>query len=183
MSILHFFTLTLLLTCASINAMDQNVEIVPFNKEKHLATVSALLQETFKRPTLNKRDIVSVLVQKNRSTRRTPAEKILGCISYYNTRPSRLSAPRITTIKYLVVAKEHRNKGYGKHLLRHVEDYARKNNMDKIVGTSTPCAMDFYRTLGARQEDENPWKLSINVSQPNNPPAKEDQASDLERNN
>lgn len=180
-----------LLASASLHAIEPNVEIVPFDKEKHHATVSALLQEKFKPsldiateddPFITPEDNVSVLVPKNRSTGSThPAETILGCISYSNTYPSQPSAPKITTIKYLVVAKEHRGKGYGKHLLQHVQDYARKNNMDKIVGTSTRRSIDFYRKLGARPTDyKNPLAFGINLSQPNNHSTKEDQVSDLD---
>lgn len=159
-----------LLTSASIHAMESNVEIVPCDREKHEEQTFALLKETFKAPEVTDGDIISVLVKNNRATRRTPAETILGCITYYNSPPYRVFAPKITTIKYLVVAKEHRGKGYGKQLLRHVEDYARKNNMDKIAGVSNISAIGFYRKLGARQDEDDPSMLSINVSQPHNPP-------------
>jgi ribosomal protein S18 acetylase RimI-like enzyme len=170
MKTLRSFILTLLLASASLRAMESNVEIVSFDRQKHHQRVSTLLKETFKDPTIQQQDTVSVLVQKNRATRHAPAETILGCVTYYNSYPSQPSDPKITTIKYLVIAKEHRRQGYGKLLMQHVEDYARNNNSDKIVGTATPSAIKFYEKLGASKDTKNSNFLSMQLSNTDNEP-------------
>jgi ribosomal protein S18 acetylase RimI-like enzyme len=167
MPILRSFTLTLLLASASVHAMEPNVEIVPFDRQKHHERVSTLLKQTFvSEPTISRMDTISVLVKKNKVTRRTPAETILGFISYQNRYTSKLSNNMSTIVKYLIIEEEYQGKGYGKLLMRHVADYARNNDSNELIGTAAPDVVDFYRKLGARVvNDKNPLQLSKNLSE------------------
>jgi GNAT superfamily N-acetyltransferase len=155
------FLLFLIFTGASIHAMEPNVAIVPFDRQKHHGRISTLLKQTFIRePIVSRMDKISVLVKKNKATRRTPAETFLGFIAYENIYTSNPSSNMSTIVKYLIIEEEYQGKGYGKLLIRHVEDYARSNHSNKLTGTAAPDVVDFYRKLGARADDKNPLELS-----------------------
>ncbi len=63
----------------------------------------------------------------------------------------------MANIQGMVVAKEHRRKGYGKELMNAAENWAREKGIEIIrlnSGFVRPKAHEFYRTIGYSNEKE-----------------------------
>lgn len=58
--------------------------------------------------------------------------------------------PGLAQIRYMAVDDDYQGKGIGRMIMQHLEDYARKTNIDEIFLHARENAVPFYEKLGYR---------------------------------
>lgn len=136
--------LLLLLSGASIHAMDTNVHIVPFDGEKHYNVTRDLLRNAGVYPDGLTNRGVRVLVRPYPATRSKRPDKVLGAVVYETKQFLEITD---TWILALAIASQYQRKGYGTMLMRHMESIP-SDKPHHIHLWSSVKAAPFYKKLG-----------------------------------
>ena len=75
-------------------------------------------------------------------------EVLSGIISVFETKKDIFTDEKQFQIRGMAVLENHRNKGFGAALVRHVEDYLKRENQHTIWFNARIIAIGFYEKLG-----------------------------------
>jgi len=137
----------------SLHAMDNDVQIVPFEYDKHYGACREIMDQNLPRNYAysvihNPRNTVQVLIRSIRQTRSKSYDRVLGVIAYITTH-SRITE---TQIEALAIDDQYQHQGYGTMLMHHVESIPTTNH-HYIILESRACTRVFYRKLGYNYAD------------------------------
>lgn len=135
----------LFLVSASLYAMNQNdLRIVPFDPAKHSHAIDLFRSLIDIEPLISNPPTITVSVLvKPRSKR---PDTILGAIAYQTTDSQ-------TKIEAVSVAREHRSKGYGTLLMKHIEESIQTSKEHQLYLQPINGKTSFYEQLGYAYED------------------------------
>ncbi|WP_394758116.1 GNAT family N-acetyltransferase [Flavobacterium sp.] len=74
--------------------------------------------------------------------------KIVGVVSIYKNKNSIFKFPNQYQIRGMAILEEFQEKGYGKLLIKHCEDYLKNNDTNLIWFNARETAVTFYEKLG-----------------------------------
>ena len=76
-------------------------------------------------------------------------DEVIGVARLQNLEPGQAQ------IRYMAVSDEYQNQGIGQKIIGHIEQYARNNNIEKIILHAREPAVSFYEKLGYKNIEKS----------------------------
>lgn len=154
------YLLTLILASASLQAMNQDVHLVPFDFAKHSNAIHDVFSQI-----IEENDIENLLILKNKqqitiqvlersypTPHSNPHNEVLGAIAYQTQNFPNATK---TFINALAIKTEHQRSGYGHLLIDHIESIP-TNKPHSISLHPKNDSISFYQELGYTYQEGRP---------------------------